>query len=399
VSGPGSRSGAGQAGVGEMRQLLSARYARVLAVPLLTAAAIAGIVPTGLAAASPALPGSAAPFQVRGSLSGVAATSARNAWAVGGTNSGKTLIAHWNGTAWKRVTSPSPSGDDSLQGVAATSASNAWAVGFTDSDTGTGGRTLILHWNGSSWKRVPSPSSGTFAALDGVTATSARSAWAVGFARGGILILHWNGSSWRRVHSPGINGTLQSVAASSGHAAWAVGFAGNPGGAGIAPTNHPLILRWNGTAWQRVPTHLAPGLGNLRGVAVTASGTAWAAGCAGCSAEGAGASLIEQWNGTAWHRVPAPGPVSLSGLKAITATSASNAWAVGIPGGGPGHTTGIVHWNGRTWKTVPSPNPGGQEQDTGVAATSAGNAWAVGETEATTPFKGVISHWNGKTWN
>jgi hypothetical protein len=30
----------------------------------------------------------------------VAAASARSAWAVGRTGSGKTLILHWNGTAW-----------------------------------------------------------------------------------------------------------------------------------------------------------------------------------------------------------------------------------------------------------------------------------------------------------
>jgi len=34
-------------------------------------------------------------------LTGVAAISARNAWAVGGTDSGKTLILRWNGKSWK----------------------------------------------------------------------------------------------------------------------------------------------------------------------------------------------------------------------------------------------------------------------------------------------------------
>lgn len=35
-----------------------------------------------------------------------------------------------------------------LLGVAATSATNVWAVGYTDG----GGKTLIVHWNGTSWK-------------------------------------------------------------------------------------------------------------------------------------------------------------------------------------------------------------------------------------------------------
>jgi len=330
--------------------------------------------------------------------------------------------------------------------VAATSATNAWAVGF-----GGNGKTLIVHWNGTAWTRVPSPSPGTFATLSGVAATSATNAWAVGSAfRGKTLILHWNGTVWSQVPNLSLKGAFQAVAAISARDAWAVGYTGSPGGAGIPGNNSPLIMHWNGVAWKQVPTHLAPGLGNLRGVAATTAGNAWAVGCTGCLAEGAGDPLIERWNGTAWKQVPAPSPVSLAGLYGVAATSPANAWAVGCtgclaegagdplierwngtawkqvpapspvslaglygvaatspanawavgtPSGGPGHTTGIVGWNGTAWKPVPSPNPGGQVHVMGVAATSARNAWAVGETEATTPFKGVISHWNGTAWN
>jgi hypothetical protein len=55
---------------------------------------------------------------------------------------------HWNGTAWKHV--PSPPGD--LSGVAATSAQNAWAVGIGES-----GQAVILRWNGQLWKQLPGP--------------------------------------------------------------------------------------------------------------------------------------------------------------------------------------------------------------------------------------------------
>jgi hypothetical protein len=42
------------------------------------------------------------------------------------------------------------------------------------------------------------PSATTCCSLSGVAATSARSAWAVGYAGGGqqALIVHWNGVSW-----------------------------------------------------------------------------------------------------------------------------------------------------------------------------------------------------------
>jgi len=373
---------------------LATRSIRTLTVPLLLAG-VAGITPATAAATQTRSPGPAASFTINGALSGVAATSAGNAWAVGSDGSGKTLIVHWNGTAWTRVPSPSLSGFASLSGVAATSATNAWAVGF-----GGNGKTLIVHWNGTAWTRVPSPSPGTFATLSGVAATSATNAWAVGSAfRGKTLILHWNGTVWRQVPNLSLKGAFQAVAAISARDAWAVGYTGSPGGAGIPGNNSPLIMHWNGVAWKQVPTHLAPGLGNLRGVAATTAGNAWAVGCTGCLAEGAGDPLIERWNGTAWKQVPAPSPVSLAGLYGVAATSPANAWAVGTPSGGPGHTTGIVGWNGTAWKPVPSPNPGGQVHVMGVAATSARNAWAVGETEATTPFKGVISHWNGTAWN
>jgi hypothetical protein len=42
-----------------------------------------------------------------------------------------------------------------LNAVAATSAGNAWAVGFRYN--GTADLTLVEHWNGRSWREVPSP--------------------------------------------------------------------------------------------------------------------------------------------------------------------------------------------------------------------------------------------------
>ena len=69
-------------------------------------------------------------------LTGVAATSAGSAWAIGDTDtssaSTRPLILRWNGTAWTTVPNPSPAGSY-LYGVAATSAGTAWAVGRTGS--------------------------------------------------------------------------------------------------------------------------------------------------------------------------------------------------------------------------------------------------------------------------
>jgi hypothetical protein len=87
----------------------------------------------------------------------VAATSARNAWAVGaagatGSSTPSTLILRWNGTGWKRVASPTPAGGAGLFGVAATSGRIAWAVGIAGNLFGGKAKALVLRWNGTAWK-------------------------------------------------------------------------------------------------------------------------------------------------------------------------------------------------------------------------------------------------------
>jgi hypothetical protein len=70
-----------------------------------------------------------------GSLSSVAALSAKYAWAVGSEQVGttlRTLIAHWNGRA-----------------------SNAWAVGTISPPNSFLSSVLIEHWNGHSWRLDP----------------------------------------------------------------------------------------------------------------------------------------------------------------------------------------------------------------------------------------------------
>jgi hypothetical protein len=82
---------------------------------------------------------------------------------------------------------PSPT-SNLLKGVSAVSGSNAWAVGsYNDTTTGAS-KTLVLHWNGTAWSKVKSPSpSSLFSELDGVSAVSGSDAWAVG--------RYWNGTA------------------------------------------------------------------------------------------------------------------------------------------------------------------------------------------------------------
>ena len=329
-----------------------------------------------------------------GELFGVAATPGGDAWAVGysGTNPAtKSLILYWNGSHWKPVPSPSPPGA-SLRSVAATSSSNAWAVGYSGDATNT--QTLILHRSGKTWRQMPS----TAGTLSGVTATSPTNAWAVGATNSGsTLILHWNGKAWRQM--PSTAGTLSGVTATSPTNAWAVG-ATNSGST--------LILHWNGKAWRQMPSP-SPGSGQalasfLSGVAVSSAGTIWAVGNGNSCGCGPGASLIERWKGHTWGQVPTPTFGGGVNLIAVASLPSGRSWAVGLSGSGDGPTSSVIlQWTGTAWTRVPIADLGSDDGGLwGLAATSRSNAWAVGwdsagGNAAGTP-KILILRWNGTAW-
>jgi hypothetical protein len=170
-------------------------------------------------------------------LAEISAISANDIWAVGyagdvGGGVARTLTTHWDGTAWTLVLSPNtPPSSNYLEGVVALSTNNVWAAGHYY--TGSTWRTLILHWNGTAWTRVASPNPGgssNLNELSGVAATSSSNAWAVGDYYNGTtfrtLIVHWNGTGWKRQPSPNVGSfanSLFGVSASSSTNAWAVG--------------------------------------------------------------------------------------------------------------------------------------------------------------------------------
>lgn len=169
----------------------------------------------------------------------VSAVGTNNVWAVGFyyNSNGylRTLTERWNGSTWSIVASANPGMYyNQLYGVAAVSANDVWAVG-TYYDTNGVHLTLTEHWNGSAWTSVTSPNHGTARNdLHGVAAVSANDVWAVGdynsasgYAEGRTLIQHWDGSSWQVVYSPSpsVNQDhfLYAVDALSADDVWAVG--------------------------------------------------------------------------------------------------------------------------------------------------------------------------------
>jgi hypothetical protein len=323
-------------------------------------------------------------------LDGIAVTSASNAWAVGSTSAVRSgaLILRWNGATWKQVALPRLGGGSSwLSAVAASSATNAWAVGAI------GGLNLILHWNGRSWYRVPCPSPRRNYALVSVTVTRSGGAWAVGFSYSsdGPVddILRWIHGAWQRVSNPvplesGLQGagTLQGVSASSARDAWAVGTG--------APGFRTMTAHWNGSVWRQVPTPDVLG-GALAAVATAPHGEAWAVG----RAEGRASVLIMHWNGRSWRRVSSPSPAG-GELTSVTSLPDGTAFAAGsTASGGPL----ILHWNGHSWRRQPAPvvSVSGVSDDflSGIGASSPSDAWAIGYTGG---GGGLVLRWNGAAW-
>ncbi|HJP65784.1 MAG TPA: hypothetical protein VKA30_05705 [Actinomycetota bacterium] len=320
-------------------------------------------------------------------LFAVSARSTGDAWAVGSFRDAnlrfRTLIEHYDGTAWRVVLSPNAgSSTNQLQAVDAISATDAWAVGqWFD---GSANRTLALRWDGQRWRVVPTPNVGSGDnVLRGVVAISPTDVWAVGSERSegtfAPLTEHWNGSSWSVVTAPvGLGGgLLRAVAAVSATDVWAVGALGDGDDGALAE-------HWNGSAWSMASMPAVFGEDSLASVTAVSSSDVWAVGHAGSR------TLTEHWNGSAWNAVASPNPVPANAndfLNAVTAISSSDVWAVGAVLdflAGSVQSTITMRWDGQAWTVVPSPNPGGGDDVmAGVDSPGGSAVVAVGHTRQT----------------
>jgi hypothetical protein len=239
--------------------------------------------------------------RVDNQLAGVSMASVTDGWAVGwigdvNNNVYRALLLHWDGTRWTRVPVSVPVGMTELWSVSAASAADAWAVGL---QTRNLGNLLLLHWNGSSWSEAPGPLDRAVETIPGVSDAAPGNAWIVG-NRGipnttavATLTLHWNGTMWRPVPSPspGQSDELRGVAIVSTSDVWAVGEHGTSTG-----RQAPLTVHWNGASWVRVPNPGGTSDSSLTGVSMVSATDGWAVG----GDLHASTGIIFHWNGTTW---------------------------------------------------------------------------------------------------
>jgi hypothetical protein len=200
-------------------------------------------------------------------------TSANDVWAVGDLNLSdfnelKLLFEHFDGTSWIATTRPDPD-DGFLFGASADATNDVWAVGYNGT-TGTTAKGITEHFNGTTWKSVPSAivdgGKGTNQ-LNAVAALAPNDVWAVGIftpvvspkqAATLTLIEHFDGTSWTVVPSPNVgphsvsqNNTLLGITAVSAADIYAFGRVMAADGSGHQRT---LVLHWNGTSWTIIPS-------------------------------------------------------------------------------------------------------------------------------------------------
>lgn len=254
-----------------------------------------------------------APAGARAMLFGVAAASSADVLAVGGYNPGKPptevltnpYAEHWNGSRWAATpVSFRASGEvGQLNGVAEPAPGDGWAVGTASDPSSFASQTLAYHWDGTAWMRSPTPNPAGLQqgnALNAVAARSANDIWAAGSDGtdpAASLVLHWNGSTWRQTRVPNI-GALDAVTVAAGHV-WVAGG--------------DQVDQSTGTGWTGLPA--APGATGITGLADTTAGL-WAVGYAdyGCGEGTCTASWAALWNGATWTRVPAGAGTGLTGV-------------------------------------------------------------------------------------
>lgn len=321
-------------------------------------------------------------------LNAVSLTGTTDGWAVGNADSFDSrpgnIAEHWDGSGWAKVKTPGVGHFGFLSGVAAVTPTDAWAVGSK------GGAALVEHWDGRRW-RVADSALQFNSYLLSASASGPDDAWAVGASSASFneILEHWDGTAWTLVDGAAPQGSgLTDVEATSPRNAWASGYWGSVG------AYSPLMEHWDGSrwTWSRPDFGAFPNDAQVNGISSTQARDAWVAGSF-TDSDGVEHPLLAHWNGKKWRVVASP---DLDGsLSEIHAVSADDVWAVGQVG----TKTLIEHWDGSMWSQVDSPSQGTEAALFGLDATGPDDVVAVGGyLSASGARRPLALHWDGTAW-
>ena len=250
------------------------------------------------------------------------AVSSTEVWAVGyaedfASLKSTTLIDRWNGSKWKIVPSPNPGGSDlpnTLAAIDVAAPNDIWAVGSMGYPEGP----LILRWNGSRWR---SKRNACGVSLYGVHAVSPTDVWAVGDS----TTCHYNGTRWSIIPSPQPRGQYNEIAyvltdvSSTGPGdVWASGYRVIEQGEYLAFQS--IVEHWNGAEWT---VNFNVRGTSLSGIQALAPNDVWAVGTDSIR------GIVLHFDGSAWNLVPSPTPGDSGSLADVEAESADHLWAAG----------------------------------------------------------------------
>jgi hypothetical protein len=153
-------------------------------------------------------------------------------------------------------------------------------------------------------------------------------------------------------------------------------------------------------AWTAVPSaNSGAGDNVLNSVSASSATDIWAVGYDGSGSNAK--TLVTRWDGKSWQVVPSPNPQSGNNfLEAVAAIAPNNVWAVGLWSTRDDSGSFILNWTGQEWKESRLPDLNPQTQLYTISARSANDIWAVGSLyDPGRKREGVVTlHYNGVDW-
>ncbi len=295
-----------------------------------------------------------------------------------------------------------------LHDIVVVAPDDIWAVGFAVDLDAAESLTVAMHYDGTAWSIMPSPSPENAlgkreAILEDVDAVAPDLVYAAGsYTNQSVnspdtLVLKWDGQSWTHLESPGQSGfgasgfLFEAVKAIDAEHVWFGGQFNRPPGRSRA-----AMVRYDGSSFEE---HLLPrdpnvvnGAHRIRAIDALGPDDVWAAGSAGGVAVAVGASYVAHWNGSSWQHIPTPHPGFGEMLRDVVALAPDDVWVSGHydvspPEGGPVLTFPLfLHWDGSAWTQFQSP---AYAED--LVALAPDDIYGVEGTQ--------LVHWDGSAWS
>jgi photosystem II stability/assembly factor-like uncharacterized protein len=274
------------------------------------------------------------PFQV-GGLTTISALSATDVWA-----GGNTLILHYDGHTWRQMPNPQRFILSKMQMLSDT---DGWAVG-ADPDLYNPG--LLLHYDGKSWTEQPLPASLGASiqdnkGFDGLTMISPTEGWVIGDWHGGSpaqigIILHYTHGQWA-IQDRIDNASLTSISMLSATDGWATGYtttytpanaSGTPPASNGEITNRPFLLHYTRGKWVPVTNSLSGQFNIGALISMTSAQDGWMM--------SATPFALWHYNGQDWLPVAAPAlpKTNIRFITRLEMLSPTEGWAIGFYGTG-----------------------------------------------------------------